>query len=151
MYVRREWVFETNSSSSHSVTIGESGIDVELVPQDGTIYVHFWDYGREVESYRNIYERISYVATYLFWAEGVWVEDVVDGQYVGSSYNVLSFEKLLMDRSGATEVRYDIGSSGYEFWYIDHQSWDVWQEAYENMEDFIFDRDSCFNTDNDNN
>ncbi len=61
----RKQVFETNSSSSHTLTIAKRGgkINQTIKPVDGVVKIMTGEYGWEFESYYTANEKASYVAT----------------------------------------------------------------------------------------
>ncbi|MBU0579484.1 hypothetical protein KJ628_05980 [Patescibacteria group bacterium] len=148
--IRRE-VFETNSSSSHSLTI-DTTIEImqKLIPNnEGNIVVDenlgYCQFGWEFESYHDVGSKIIYA--YL-QAESVnnrkWIQLLTD---------------VVKEHSGAKEViwkivdDYDSKHCGY----IDHQSCgsedDSCQKMFKNkktLKQFLFNKSSYVRTGNDN-
>lgn len=133
----RHSVFETNSSSTHSITIGSSTELNELpsVDEHGVVHVQYGEYGWEYETYRDVQSRMSYAAT---WAR---------------EYGKQEHTKMLVDvikkYTHCKAVKFD----DCDYYYIDHQSSDVAEEAFKDEETlarFLFNKDSSFHTDNDN-
>lgn len=151
----RRGVFETNSSSSHSISI--SGNDSWEYPKY-TLNVEFGEYGWEENDFYGVENKLSYVLTMvqyhlgdLSWEERT-PEVVLNSNYVKWLREIVKgfcdqeIEIQLMD-----EMYYPMG-------YIDHQSTDVLDEFWaedeltfkSNMREFIFNNKYSFSTDNDN-
>ncbi len=158
--VIRHWVFETNSSSTHSFSIDTSGDYISMFPDEHwDLLVGFWEYGWNNERFTEIEDKMSYVATFLFSGsadvnENFYNDDIKTNgkyRYTGNNKNILAFEKMLKEHTGASNICYNIyEGSCYPFGYIDHQSRDVGEDAFKNMKDAIFGRSSILNTGNDN-
>ncbi len=154
-HIIRHGCFETNSSSTHSFSIADSGeYDTINIGEDWVLNIEFGKYWWEIETYSSVFSKLSYVATYLFNSQDIKTEEFEDKwywlEYIWDNSEVLSFEEKIKNHTWAKIITYDIWSGWCEFWYIDHQSMDVWQEAYENLIDAVFRKDSWFETDNDN-
>ena len=161
--VIRNNVFETNSSSMHSFTIGKKR-DESLVPNDGLIYLEPGDFGWEIEDYYDPRSRACYVLTYatsnndlerfdkleeafcshIPTCTGIKIiftpccEKITQGEYISES-SCPHCNIDLYDKKG----------------YIDHQSTedgqlDVIFSSTDTLIDFIFSSDSTLHTDNDN-
>lgn len=132
--VTRNGVFETNSSSSHSITIvsGDYIVDRLGVSQDGICTIHSGEFGWEQETYQDSPTKAAYCATFARnRPECLEILRRVVGQELGCT---VVFENL------------DDG-------YIDHQSDDIAEQAFESekaLRDFIFNPASVLETDNDN-
>lgn len=133
----RNNVFETNSSSTHSISISKDseGILDTIVPDDdGTIIFHGGEFGWEWERYNDPMTKANYLAVYL-----CCVKD--------DEHNKEFFERVIKDHTGAKEIIFDV--SGY----IDHQSHSTAVDAFESEEtlkNFIFNPKSYLFTGNDN-
>lgn len=146
----RKGVFETNSSSTHSITI--SGEDKFVYPKF-LPNISFGEYGWEQESYSDFVDKLSYVITmiatknspknigeFLDLKEFIWLKEAVE-QHCGE---LLYIETLHSDWN--------------PFGYIDHQSNDILDEFLSDDElefkvkvlDFIFNEKYGFETGNDN-
>ena len=149
----RQQVFETNSSSTHSISISKLNdndiLDVLIPDEDGNIVLHGGEFGWELETYNDAQSKASYAAIYVMqWAR----ED---------SEN---FKEILIDiikeQTGCNEVIFDFSSkyndeSGKEWAYIDHQSVEDKDLHYmfedpSKLRNFIFNKQSVLETDNDN-
>ncbi len=147
MKVIRRNVFETNSSSTHSIAIanGESYIVDELIlGEDGICRIYPGEFGWEVETYNLACIKASYALT---WAK----QSDNPEHFLGMLQSVIAEQVK-------TEVEFvSSNSEWYKWGYIDHQSCekgsDVCREAFESLEtlrNFIFNPLSKLHTDNDN-
>ena len=142
----RQGVFETNSSSTHSMCIHPGN---KYVPNMSKLEIKTGEFGWEEETYDRMNDKLSYALTYALGDNSnkyiemlneVLTDNMSDTDI---TYNGMSYEKL-------------IGIPRYydeDFGYIDHQSLDEASEMFLSkniLEDFIFGRDSYFVTDNDN-
>jgi hypothetical protein len=129
----RKAVFETNSSSTHSVHIDNETIllDTSLVPnEEGELYFYGNDYGWEVESYNDAHSKIDYVSLLINPEQEKMLVDVIKEQ------------------TGAKEVNFK--KEGY----VDHGSeHGIVGEAFtdkETLRNYIFNMNSFLFTTNDN-
>lgn len=130
--VRRE-VFETNSSSSHSISISnkEGMLETILPDEDGVIYLQGGDFGWEYEKYNDALTKANYCAQ--------------DNGHNPNRTNMLI--EVIMEHTGAKSVI--IERQGY----IDHQSCGTSYAAFvdnETLKQFIFNPNSILYTGNDN-
>jgi len=101
----RHNVFETNSSSSHSISISTdtTGIlDTIQCNAEGTITITSWSFGREWEAYNDPITKASYCLS--------------DCRNDSSRQDML--RKVIQEHTGASEVKFIIDSNSY----IDHES-----------------------------
>lgn len=154
----RHYVFETNSSSTHSITITHKGIANNNIPvgRDGFIHTELGEFGWEIEDYNDQAGRLSYLVTMLAVKSQIEMWRYGDKRAIVKELMELhEFEKL-SDKIGrharCKGVIVD-PSEGY----IDHQS----HEGYRNFQDFlaqydtdvvefVFGRGNIVHTDNDN-
>jgi len=127
---KRKAVFETNSSSSHSITI-EIGTDWDnIIPDDnGVIIILGSEFGWQVCSYDDAETKASYA-----------YQDRVSKSLL---------REVIKDYTGARKVKFEGRKDGY----IDHQSSGTAREIctnYEDTKNFIFNKDCILYTDNDN-
>lgn len=139
--VTRNGVFETNSSSTHSITISNKGNKGNLyVDEDGVCRIYPGEFGWEIESYNDSTTKASYCLTYLM-------------QFDDNNLEINMLKDVVKEISGAKSVEF-IPNDGYYAWgNIDHQSSDVASEAFEsreNLKNFIQNSRSVLRTDNDN-
>ncbi len=138
----RHNVFETNSSSTHSISISHnsSGIYDTIIPdEDGVITLTGGKFGWAWESFNDPMTKASYCA--------------VDRQNISSDKEML--ERVIKKHTGAKKVVMDfsLDYSSPTYSYIDHQSVGTAAEAFasdETLKDFIFNPKSFLFTGNDN-
>jgi len=154
--VKRTGIFETNSSSTHSITIegGEYIPDMLDITSWGTVVIYPGEFGWDECTYRDAITKASYALTWIKCMESSY--DATPKQ-VQTWSDML--KKVILDTDDqAKEVAFEKSTSKYHEWgYIDHQSIEgdggVGAEAFEsekNLRDFIFNRKSVLITDNDN-
>lgn len=144
----RNGVFETNSSSSHSVNISSTGdIDVSLIPNRAGVLIidSVTNFGWEQETYTDASTKAMY--SYL------------QAQYSKDQNKIDMVHQVIKDQTGAIEVVF-LGDTNAD-WdsklhaYIDHQS-AYYESGFEPLEskeslrNFIFNTNSVLETDNDN-
>lgn len=161
MKLVRNKVFETNSSSCHSVTIAEkTGVYASLpVNEEGIVFIDSGEFGWEQETYSDAATKASYLAVYIRDWAGDKQQDFKE-----------IFEALLKEHTGCDTVEYK-----EKFWaeeerhwkngeaymvklgggYIDHQSVEDndYHYLFENvalLKEFIFNPGSVLETDSDN-
>lgn len=128
-------VFETNSSSTHSISIAASSDGVyETLPVDdnGVVHLRGGEFGWGWCKYRDAETKANYCA--------ITVYDCDDKRSM--------LVDVIKEVTGATEVLFDLNAS-----YIDHQSNHVAYKAFESKEtlkEFIFNPKSVLRTGNDN-
>lgn len=154
--VLRSACFETNSSSSHSITIAkhyaqyrEGDIlvtdffrDSAGNPHEKCVILTGGQFGWEQNSYDDALTKANYLAVALHRQPADHPQRVM-------------FERVLKEVTGARSIVYDMGDDyGHPNWsYIDHQSSGVPYEALlseENLRKFLFNPRSVLTTDNDN-
>jgi len=156
----RHNVFETNSSSSHSLSISLNGtLSDKLTPLDhyedvdGNIYKNCIvfngaEFGWGPEDHYDAHTKAHYVATYL-------------KLYGGDTKQKTLFESVLKNHTGCDVVVYDFDQDTWsndkkyenKWSYIDHECTGVPAAALKNeitLEHFIFDKKSILHIDNDN-
>lgn len=165
----RRSVFETNSSSSHSISM-TSRADNFVNPKTEYIYdtAEFGEYGWENEWYGSVNGKLNYVFTMIqyhikhpkYTAEFSYEEKVIDRVFNSSYFKWL--KELFLDYVGreliVNKPVYVEGSFSYPLGYIDHQSTDILDEWWaddektfkENMKDLIFNNRYAIVTGNDN-
>ena len=170
----RSNVFETNSSSNHSVSItnrnsfyyDEDCLE-NYIEWDNKVHVRFGEFGWEIEHYYSPYSKLQYIVTMLVETEGrniltvdelfetdgfKLINDAVanycgcDGIWIDSKIKMGSYEW-----DGKIELY--LSHDGY----IDHQSYEDYNSVQDFLDDynvditkFIFDEGVCVITDNDN-
>ena len=162
---KRGKVFETNSSSTHSITIESGGLTAgELrIAEDNKVHVTFGEFGWEVCDYSDQYEKLQYILTMCACTEGRNCTSP-DEFYETEGYKLISSAVSEYCHCDGIEVESDINIECYDNkiyldfdGYIDHQSCDYssvaefLKENYiSSVEEFIFDNGIIVHTDNDN-
>lgn len=160
--VRRS-VFETNSSSTHSITIthGKIANNNIRVDRDGYIHTELGEFGWEIWDYKGQAERLSYLVTMLAVKSDVtlWCyeddESRTEKDIVEDIMKTHEFEKL------SDEIGRHARCSGVIIdpsdGYIDHQSHEDYRDFQDfldqyntNVVEFVFGRGNVVHTDNDN-
>ena len=153
----RQNVFETNSSSTHSVSIvyGDKSYltDIPKLDENGNINIESGEYGWEMHIYKgNVQDRLSYAATYALNYDCSYNEEKI---FNYENKNLLLLIEVIKEYTGANKVIYN--ENPVDGWakhgYIDHQSEDEAAtifESKESLEAFLFNPKSFFITDNDN-
>lgn len=152
IYKVRTGVFETNSSSCHSISIS-SGVDYETIYSehgylDNDYIFHNADgeYGWDWCEYRYPIDKIAYLIIYLNNTQ-----NSVDFQ---KNFDML--KKVIESHTGL-KTSFDVKDPKFDSYdyYIDHQSIEdktaeVVFESEKTLKDFIFCKDSYIQTGNDN-
>lgn len=103
----RHAVFETNSSSAHSISIPRHHkelLDTIYPDENGVIELCGNDYGWGHQTYNDAYDKACYLATYFT-------------NYDSSAPNDV-FIDVLKEHTGAREIKFNVS----DYAYIDHQS-----------------------------
>lgn len=135
-------VFETNSSSSHSITISAIGelTDKFSVEDDGKFHIFPGEFGWGPSVHTDAQTKASYCYTHC-------------KESSGSPEILVMLKKILEEHLGG-EVVFEKSTDDYhEYGYIDHQSSGTACEAFETEEllaNFIFNPKSVLVIDNDN-
>lgn len=130
----RRGVFETNSSSSHSVSIADSDkefvLDTIYPDQNGVVTIEGDEFGWEWFKHNDATTKASYVA-----------------QSYSNDKDVLDkLADVIREQTGAEEVRF----VGLDNGYVDHDSYGIAPKTYEQMKNFIFNKNSWLFGGNDN-
>jgi hypothetical protein len=146
----RQAAFETNSSSTHSLSISSGSTDLlDTLPlnEQGEVVLNGGQFGWGVEDYSDAGTKASYAAIYVSdWS----------GEKSAEFKEVL--DTVIKQQTGCSNVVYDFStdwSHPRETSYIDHQSVEGGQLDYlfedpELLRQFIFNPRSVLHTDNDN-
>lgn len=147
----RQGVFETNSSSTHSISISSDNsadlMDVLPVDENGAVVLEGGEFGWEQETYHDAMSKANYMMVYALDWSRERKEDFLK-----------TLRDVIQEQTGCNEVVFKIdGNEGefYPYGYIDHQSvenydYDYVFEDKEKLRQFIFNKDSYLVTDNDN-
>ena len=152
MIKRRENIFETNSSSMHSIVVSsiDRGYNYDLpVTKDGILYVNFGEFGWGPEILKYPIEKLSYYIT---------------DQFGGFRDEDTNFDSIVCDiledprMKGLIEIlkakvpgfkKLELGPAEYcRFGYVDHQSSGL--TSGKNVADLIFNSSIIIVIDNDN-
>jgi hypothetical protein len=167
--VSRVGVFETNSSSTHSLVIANAGLVFDCMPVDwmlkiGIITTSGGEFGWEWKTRSSFEDKLAYLSVRAFGQ----VEDMFNSGeiYCGVTQiavdelrNVSSMCAMLSDAINEVtncELRFiNISTDDWNrIGYIDHQSWDVPDEVFdggvEAVKRFLFCSTSYIRTGNDN-
>ena len=129
----RNNVFETNSSSTHSLCIGCGEKEFPTLNKNGNVEIRLSTYGWEEDVYYDLEDRMSYVFSYL---------------YDTREYHEDLFEELInyiKENTGANDVEF----TDTEWCYVDHGS-EHMTLTFDWLIDFMFNKGGSFTTDNDN-
>lgn len=142
----RNSVFETNSSSCHSISIGESDVYDSVIPdENGEIVLEPMEFGWEQERYNDAYTKMVYIWIYINDWSGRNEDEFME-----------TFQRVVCSHTGATRViMHKTNSEWYPYGYIDHQSVEGNEYHYlfnddQTLKQFLFDPKSWLVTDNDN-
>lgn len=147
----RHNVFETNSSSSHSVTIA-TGFKGETPLKEkhkgGPITLTRGEFGWEWQDFTDFESKLKYAYT-LAAGQGPWSKSEPDKLSKAGNREIQTLEKILKRYLGVTKVIM-MNNWGY----VDHQSeadskTDIYQSE-ETLINFLFNDESEFRTGNDN-
>lgn len=141
MITVRRRVFETNSSSVHTLAIAKTDHlnDKLFVDQEGVCRIFFGEFGWGPDVYYDAASKASYCLT------------------AATEYNHAEQLEMLHDvikqQTGARTVVFEESCGYNKQGYVDHQSKDVADAAFENADTlraFIFNKGSILRIDNDN-
>lgn len=144
----RKGVFETNSSSTHSITINVHKI--EKCPH-APIVLDAGEFGWEVAIYNDIYHKASYLFTYILHYELGYArfdDKPPTFEQITANPKFKMLQKAIREVTGRDPV------IGYLQGYIDHQSNHVAKEVFdkgiEYIKYFLFNSNNTLETDHDN-
>lgn len=162
--VIRRSVFETNSSSTHSICIpfGVGLNDDIIIPSDGILRLYGGEFGWGPEKHRDAETKLSYLVTFLMsgvcqmlWSSG-YTKPTIKYNWEDEKYKKYfpMLEKVLRERYPQIEqIIFEPTEGYYPFGYIDHQSDDTPYDAFESedhLKNFLFNRNSVLYIDHDN-
>ena len=172
----RRGVFETNSSSTHSVSISSknsyyyhpSHLNMFIDDCDNKVHVKFGEFGWEIASYVTPYDKLQYIVTMLVETEGNNITNIDDlfetdgfkaindavADYCDCDGICIDEEMCLNHYKWGDSIHYYVSHDGY----IDHQSCEDYKSIQDFLDDycvesvtqFIFDNGVVVHTDNDN-
>ena len=143
----RSNVFETNSSSVHTLTISTEGREPSTfkLNNEGKIEVDFGSFTNECKIYSSQYDKLSYLITCLYYLAGYDVDNIYDN--LKFSY----LEDAICKYTGATGIKIINKNEPY----IDHQSIPYYDIELVNVYDeeavinFVFNKFISLKTDSD--
>lgn len=155
----RSQVFETNSSSSHSLVLSETITEMieppipESAVKAGVYEIYPNDFGWEIESYTDVQNKASYL--YADACMGESGDYDPNDQITRTENDKLKMIEEAFRRHAGVNVIFQKGHHDYDtFGSIDHQSVglcsDVWDEGVNGVIRFLFSQKSVLITDNDN-
>ena len=130
----RNNVFETNSSSTHSLCIGVGEKEFPILDDQNNVVIHLSTYGWEIDSYYGLEDRMSYVFSYLYDSRKDYYKELYD--------QLIDYIK---ENTGANDVEF----TGTDWCYVDHGS-EHMTLTFQWLIDFMFNKGGNFTTDNDN-
>lgn len=150
----RTAIFETNSSSSHSLSIATTGalLDTLLVDANGICRIYPGEFGWGVEKFRDAATKASYCLTYSCDGDD-------PAEVTGEAASEMEMlKRIIQKKTGADGVVFEpILGEYYPWGYVDHQSGRgeraFCSKAYaseETLAAFIFNPKSVLLIDNDN-
>ena len=138
----RHNTFETNSSSSHSLTIGGKVVRPSKLKDTNTYTIYGGEYGWGYETYSDPASKISYTAVEALSTNNETLKDWL--------------EEIIKEMYKVDEVVYDFSTeygNGKDHAYIDHQSYGTVADSVSSkseLEQFLFGDCSRLTIDNDN-
>lgn len=130
----RKGVFETNSSSSHSIAIAsedkEFVLDTIYPDQNGIVTINGDEYGWQWFKHNDASTKASYAAQ----------------QFMNNEYMLDVLKEVIVEQTGATDVVFE----GLDDGYIDHDSYGIVSENKNELRNFIFNKNSWLFGGNDN-
>lgn len=137
----RKNVFETNSSSSHSIVLGDSVLEFSKGDDITDFVIEPDEFGWEYEEHYDLKTKASYVYTYALSNKSK-CEEVKN-----------RLKKVVEEKLGVNVVFTFLSEEYFPKGYIDHQSHDVCEEVAfdeEKMKLFLFNENSVLTINNDN-
>lgn len=144
----RNGLFETNSSSVHTLSISKDGLEPSKLKlnKNGNIEVEFAEFGKDYMVYDTQYEKLQYLLSFIAYESGYYYCDVSDLEELYEHYNFRTIRDAVCEYAGAN----DIVIVGEDNAYIDHQSADdcvvnLWDE--DEIINFVFNKYAALKTD----
>jgi hypothetical protein len=137
----RHNTFETNSSSSHSLTISGKVIRPSKLKDTNTYTIYGGEYGWGYETYSDPVSKISYTAVEALSTNNETLKDWL--------------EEIIKEMYKVDDVVYEFSTdyNGPNHSYIDHQSYGTVADSVsskDDLEHFLFGDNSVLTIDNDN-
>lgn len=170
----RKNVFETNSSSTHSISFSSSygkyynptSLNA-FIDYDDKVHVGFGEFGWEIEDYNLPYDKLQYIVTMLVETEGGNLS-CVEELFETDGFKLINNAVADYCHCDGIWIDSDMGMDSYTWdgkthyyieheGYIDHQSYEDYNSVQDfldyydlNITQFIFDSGVIVHTDNDN-
>ena len=143
----RKGVFETNSSSVHTLSISRDGLEPSnlVLNKDGNIEVEFAEFGKDEMIYDTQYEKLQYLLSFIAYSSGLYYGDASDLAELYERYDFRDVCDTICEYAGAK----DIIIVGNKEAYIDHQSmYDCVISLYDEDEiiNFVFNKHIALKT-----
>ena len=153
----RQSVFETNSSSTHSLVISKKdrGYDYDgLIIADGILYISFGEYGWGPAILKYPHEKLSYLITDRNNISYDWQNPPSKKEFEYMLSQDSSIQEIIEVVKSCCpevkEVKYKFGDRYNPLGYVDHQSQGTSYESDLSIEDIIFSNKVIIMIDNDN-
>lgn len=153
----RKNIFETNSSSTHSLVISKKdrGYDYDgLIIKDGVLHISFGEYGWGPEILRTPNEKLSYLITDRNNIDYDWECPPSEEEFEELLANDPKVQEIINVVKSCCpeikEVKYEFGDEYNPLGYVDHQSRGASYEHDLSIEDIIFSNKVIILIDNDN-
>lgn len=149
----RQQVFETNSSSSHSLTLGKGQLaSAPFSPEvmrNGVVVVPLYDYGWEWHRYYSPVSKLSYLASQVLNDKGSYIEANMDALREEFPY-IDMLSRVVKEHTGCELKLYGRGSVDHQSAFGDAANGEELFESEEKLKAFIFDESAFIQTGNDN-
>lgn len=130
----RNYVFETNSSSVHTLSVSRQGIEPSkfVLDEEGYLHTDFGTFGKNYDIFDSQYDKLSYLITLCYYCAGFEIESIRE------SYQFKYIEDAMKKHTGCLGIIID----GLKEPEIDHQS-----QPYDGNIDIIniYDEDEIIN------
>ena len=161
MKVTRKSVFETNSSSAHTLCLTSDGRSkLNLDVKDDVLYIDLGEYGQQERRLTTPQEKLNYIFTLAFnWYNDEYFDDEKGlDEALQKIYKIPAYEMFviwLLDTLNLKQVKYRLSEGST---YVDHQSCyeeivkyytENWLNIISNPNVIIVIRSDCYELDND--
>lgn len=116
----RKHIFESNSSSVHTLSISKDGLEPSQfkLNKDGNIEIEFSEFGKNHMIYNTQYEKLQYLMSFIAYSYGYYYDYDLEDMY--NNYDFCTVRDAVCKYAGAN----NIVVVGETHAYIDHQSAD---------------------------
>lgn len=148
----RKGVFETNSSSMHSLCINKEKVNLEFHTPE-IMNVELGDYGWGYEILNTPEDKLSYIITSIQYHDN----DVIDRESLRNNNYFIWLKEMIFEFTGSI-INLVSNTNEDDLGYVDHQSTDIldsiWiddeKEFKEVMKNIIFNKEATIIISNDN-